>query len=260
MHQWKVSGAGACALTIPLPVSVKLDQIVIGGRGAKGAMWINYVDFAGTPHDPMELEEAHLEFGGSAIHIVHRGDALYRSDDECRHLFVVRSGSFKSVIADGRGRSQVVGFRISGEVLGLGGLSNGRYGCDAIALEDSAVCDIPLEVLESACHGTMPLQRHVHRLLSREIAREASLLLLLGRMNTEQRIATFLLDFSVRLHARGYSATEFRLRMTRDEICSFLGIAPITLRLGLGRLQEKAFVIVRGDDVAILNPGGLANI
>jgi CRP/FNR family transcriptional regulator len=135
-----------------------------------------------------------------------------------------------------------------------------RYACDAIAIEDSTVCDVPLAVLESACHNARGLQRHVHRLLSREIALETHLMLLLGSMNTEQRVATFLIDLSNRLQLRGYSATDFRLRMTRKDICSYLGLTRFTLQRGLAGLREKRLIVARGNEVRILNRVGLAGV
>jgi CRP/FNR family transcriptional regulator, anaerobic regulatory protein len=96
---------------------------------------------------------------------------------------------------------------MTGELLGLGGLSTGRYECDAIALEDSTVCVVPLAILEQACHHTMIMQCHVHRLFGREIERGSNLMLLLGTMNSEQRVASFLVELSIRLRSRGYSAT-----------------------------------------------------
>ena len=245
------------AFSMPRPLFVNIDQIVIHGMGSKESALIYYIDFSTPPMEQLILEPAHLEFVNSGLHIVPRGQALYHADDKCTKIFVVRSGSFKSVVSNRKELTHVTGFRMICEVLGLGGLSSGRYGCDAIALEDSTVCDVPLDVVESACHDTKVMQRHVHRLLSREIALEAHLMLLLAAMNTEQRIAAFLIDLSSRLRSRGYSATQFRLRMTRDDICSFLGMRP-TFNRGLSRLREKHLIVTRGNEVRILNLVGLA--
>jgi CRP/FNR family transcriptional regulator len=245
--------------SLPRPLSVNINQIVIHGIGAKEAAVICYVDFSSTSVEQMKLEPAHLEFICSGAHGVHRGQALYHTDDLCTNIFVVRSGSFKSVVSNGNGLTQVTGFRMTGEVLGLGGLSTGRYGCDAIALEDSTVCDVPLDVVESACHNEKVMQRHVYRLLSREIALESHLMLLLGAMNTEQRVAAFLVDLSSRFRSRGYSATQFGLRMTRDDISSFLGMTRPTFNRGLSRLRERHLIVTCGNEVRILNPVGLAS-
>lgn len=249
---------GACAM--PRPLTVKFDQIAVQGIGAKKETLIFYIDFSSTPTEQIKLEPAHLEFIGSAQHAIHRGKALYHAGDDCTNLFVVRSGSFKSVVSNATGLTHVVGFRMTGEVLGLSGLSTGRYACNAIALEDRTVCDVPLDVLESSCHNARGLQRHVHRLLSREIALEAHLMLLLGSMNTEQRLATFLLDLSNRLQLLGYSATEFRLRMTREDICSYLGLTRSTLQRGLTGLHEQRLIVTRGNEVRILDRVGRAGV
>ena len=260
MVQVDVSAGGRIERAIPRPVSVQVDQMTVRGDDSKKQASIYFIDFASVPMEYLGLEPAHFEFAGSKVQVVHRGDTLYRAREDCRNFFVVRTGSFKSVMLHGRGLTQVTGFRIAGEVLGLGGLSDGRYDSDAIALEDSTVCAVPLDALENACHARVIMLRHVHRILSGEIARNANLMLLLGTMNTEKRIATFLVDFSTRLQCRGYSATEFRLRMKRADICSFLGITRRTLQRAFSQLSEKRLVVVHGEDVHILNRVALASL
>jgi CRP/FNR family transcriptional regulator len=118
---------GACAM--PRPLTVKFDQIAVDGIGANKETLIFYIDFSSTPTEQIKLEPAHLEFVGSAPHAIHRGKALYHAGGDCTHLFVVRSGSFKSVVSNATGLAQVVGFRMTGEVLGLCGSLCVRCDC-----------------------------------------------------------------------------------------------------------------------------------
>ena len=153
-----------------------------------------------------------------------RGEYLFRSGEGFRSLFAVRTGFFKTSVASQDGREQVTGFHMSGELMGLDGISANVHGCDAIALEDSEVCELPFSRMESLGREIPTLQHHFYRLMSREIVRDQNVMLLLGNMKAEERLAAFLLNLSQRLSTRGFAANDFILRMSREEIGSFLGL------------------------------------
>ena len=122
------------------------------------------------------------------------------------------------------GRGQVTGFQMAGEIVGLDGIVGDEHTCDAVALEDSEVCVLPFERIGELSREVGALQHHLHRVMSREIVREHGVMLLLGTMNAEERLAAFLLNLVQRLQARGFSPSELLLRMTREEIGSYLGL------------------------------------
>lgn len=184
---------------------------------------------------------------------VSRGEALYRSGDPFQNIYTIKAGTFKTVVTLRDGRDQITGFHLIGEPLGMDGISSEQHICDAIALEDSALCVIPMQKLESLCNGVKPMQRHVHRWMCAEIARESAQLTLLGSMSAEERVSTFLLNISQRLQARGYSATEFNLRMTREEIGSYLGLKLETVSRMLSRFQKEKRIDVRGRLIRLLD-------
>ncbi|MEP7083301.1 MAG: cyclic nucleotide-binding domain-containing protein, partial [Betaproteobacteria bacterium] len=150
---------------------------------------------------------------------VKRGEALYLAGEEFRSLYAIRTGSFKSRMVLEDGRDQLTGFNMPGELLGMDGIGNDRHVADKIALEDSEVCILPYSRLEQP-----GLQRQLQKLMSRELVRDQGLMMLLGTMRAEERLAAFLLNLSQRFLVRGYSPVEFHLRMTRDEIGSYLGL------------------------------------
>ncbi|RBH34841.1 transcriptional regulator, partial [Pseudomonas sp. MWU13-2860] len=108
------------------------------------------------------------------------GDYLFRSCEGFRSLFAMRTGFFKTSVASQDGREQVTGFHMSGELMGLDGISANVHGCDAIALEDSEVCELPFSRMESLGREIPTLQHHFYRLMSREIVRDQNVMLLLG--------------------------------------------------------------------------------
>ncbi|MFM0136359.1 fumarate/nitrate reduction transcriptional regulator Fnr [Caballeronia grimmiae] len=191
---------------------------------------------------------------------VRRGEMLYRSGDAFQSVYAVRSGCFKTVIMHRDGNEQVTGFHLAGDALGLDGVSADHHGCDAIALEDSVVCIIPFDLLELLCREVKAIQHHVHRLMSSEIVRESNLMLLLGTMTAEQRVAAFLLNISTRMKARGYSPAQFLLRMTREEIGSYLGLKLETVSRMFSKLQKAGVVDARGKDVRILDQAELESV
>jgi len=208
-----------------------------------------------TQHELVKLE--HIV---RTRRVVRRGEALYRAGDRFESLYRVRAGSFKTVILHKEGLEHVAGFHLPGDTIGFDGVHADRYGCDAIALEDSIVCIIPFHLLELLCQEVKSIQHHLHRLLSREIAREASLMMQFGTMSASQRLAAFLIDLSGRFAARGYSRSEFNLRMTRDEIGSYLGMKLETVSRMLSRLQKEGIIEPSGKHIRIVDLDRLAQI
>ena len=129
--------------------------------------------------------------------------------------------------------------------------------CDAVSLEDSEVCEIPFNDLETLSRHIPTLQQHFHRIMSREIARDYGVMLLLGSMRAEERLAAFLLNLSQRFAARGYSSKSFLLRMTRNEIGSYLGLKLETISRALSHFQTEGIIAVQNKSVEILDAGRL---
>jgi CRP/FNR family transcriptional regulator len=169
----------------------------------------------------------------------------------------VRSGTFKSHLALKDGREQVTGFQMAGELLGLDGLASGRHASSAVALEDAEICAIPYAHLSELAAGSTDLQHVISRLMSREIVREHSLMMLLGSMNAEERLAAFLLNISQRMKARGYSPAEFHLRMSRAEIGSYLGMKLETVSRTFSAFQAQGLLEVDKKHVRIRDMDGL---
>src|SRR5262249_20193742 len=129
---------------------------------------------------------------------VSRGDILFHAGDAFASLYAIRTGFFKASVLDDEGREQVTGFFMGGELLGLEGIGAGRYNGTVTALEDSEVCVMPFSTVEEISQQVKPLQRHLHAVLAREIVRDHGVMMLLGSMRAEERLAVFLLNLSQR--------------------------------------------------------------
>lgn len=191
---------------------------------------------------------------------VKRGDTLFRSGDKFSSLYAIRTGFFKTCVATEDGRDQVTGFQMAGEVIGLDGIVSDNHSCDAVALEDAEVCVMPYDRIEDLSREVHGLQRHVHKIMSREIVREHGVMLLLGSMRAEERLAAFLLNLVQRLHARGFSQSELILRMSREEIGSFLGMKIETVSRTFSKFADEGIVEVKQRHVRILNTQALKDI
>ena len=191
---------------------------------------------------------------------VKRGTTLFRNGEKFTSLFVIRTGFFKTCVASEDGRDQVTGFQMAGEIVGLDGSVHEHHTCDAVALEDAEVCVMPFEKIEELSREVSALQRHVHKILSREIVRGNGVMLLLASMRAEERLAAFLLNLVQRLHARGFSQSELVLRMTREEIGSFLGLKLETVSRTFSKFVEENIMEVKQRHVRIVNTEALKDI
>src|SRR3954452_11182172 len=205
---------------------------------------------------PAGLSDANeRQFGalGLSHRRVRQGQVLYRSGDACGSVYLIRSGFIKTVVLHPDGREQVSGFYMAGEMLGLDGIASGKHASDATALTDSDVCLLPYERLATVGHEAHTVHRHLYRMLSQEVVLKQSMMLLLGSMRADERVATFLLNLSQRFTAQGFSPSDFILRMTRDEIGSLLGMKLETVSRIFSKFQKAGVIRIEGKHVRIVS-------
>lgn len=203
---------------------------------------------------PVGLNEHEIQVLGDVVshkRKVRRGEYLYRTGSKFQSLFAIRRGFLKTCILEQDGRQQVTGFHMTGELLGLDAISTEVHTCDAVALEDSEVCEIPFAKLEEISRVIPSLMHHFHKIMSREIVRDHGVMLLLGSMKAEERLASFLLNLSRRFLIRGYSESNFYLRMTREEIGSYLGLKLETVSRAFSKLQDENIIKVDNKHIQI---------
>jgi CRP/FNR family transcriptional regulator len=186
-----------------------------------------------------------------------RGATLYHMGDTFTNLYAIRLGHFKTSQINVNGEQQVTGFQMAGELLGMDAISSDRHHCAAVALEDSEVCEVPFARLEGLFHEIPTLLHHFHRMMSQEITREQSVMLLLGNMRAEQRFAAFLVNLSARYATRGYSSSQFQLRMSREEIGNYLGLTVESISRLINKFKKNALIGVRNRDIELLQLASL---
>ncbi|MDO8348580.1 MAG: helix-turn-helix domain-containing protein [Rugosibacter sp.] len=186
-----------------------------------------------------------------------RGQSLFRAGYPFESLYVVKTGFFKTEVLTEDGRTQVTSFPMAGEILGIDGISTEAHSCDVIALEDSEVCLLPFHEMETLSAQMSALQRHLYKILSHEIVCNQRLIVMLGTMRAEERVVAFLLNLSERFAARGYSPVEFHLRMSREEISSYLGLTIETVSRTFSHLREAKLIDVDKKHIYLFDIPGL---
>ncbi|HUP06226.1 MAG TPA: helix-turn-helix domain-containing protein [Caldimonas sp.] len=206
-----------------------------------------------------ELERIDGRLVAARRHVSH-GEALFRTGDRFDAVYAVWTGFFKTVLTSSDGRAQVTGFQMAGELIGLDAIDKGVHAVDAVALEDAQVCVMPFHDLAALGREIPSLQAQFSRLMSREIANDHEAMFVLGNMHAEERVAAFLLNLMHRLQARGFSSSSVELRMSREEIGSFLGLKLETVSRTLSKFQASGLLFVRQRHITITDPNGLRHL
>lgn len=200
---------------------------------------------------PAEIER--FEACVRAKRKVAAGQHVYRTGDAAGSLFGIRTGFVKTSIVTDDGREQVTGFRMMGDVVGVDAIGGGQRAGDAVALEDTEVCEMPFAAIENLAREVPVLQRRLYQMMNQEIRQERETMLLLGTMRAEERVASFLIGLGRRYQERGYSALRFLLRMTRADIGSYLGLRLETVSRLLSRFQAERLLRVDSRSLEILD-------
>lgn len=192
--------------------------------------------------------------------IVHKGETIFRQGERSGCVFAVRSGSVKTFTTAKNGEEQVLGFHLPGELLGLDGLDNEIHSCAGVALDTTTICELPINDLNVLCVKIPGLQQQLLSLISNEITKDHTMLMLLARRNAEQKLATFLINLSGRFKARGYSADEFDLTMSRYDIGNYLGLADETVSRLISKFKDNNIINAARKKINIIDHSKLCSI
>ena len=215
------------------PVDVPLDCRDCGAYKLCMSLWLKMGD------------ASLLERVVKRKHVFKRGDVLYRMGQPMEYMYVIRGGSVKTSVSTEDGQVQVIGFHIVGELLGLNAIESRQHNCEAQATGITSVCEVSIDRFEELASADPAVQHEILKIMSAEIHHSHELLLLLGKHNAEERLATFLLSLSQQFARRHCSATEFDLSMSRSDIGNHLGIAEETVCRIFARFQDDGLISSR---------------
>lgn len=198
-----------------------------------------------------EFDERMLDGLEATPELFRRGERLFHAGDTLRSLFMVRAGAVKTCMISSEGDEQIVAFHGPGELIGLDGVADGTHACDAVALDTSNVCVVAYDTLCARALHNAELTQRLMRAMSLAIKRNGDMVMLLGKKNAEQRMASFLVARSDAQRCRGYSASDVALPMSRADIGNYLGLAVETVCRRLTRMQDDGLITVHRSMVTI---------
>lgn len=199
-------------------------------------------------YDKSALQELHclVEHVGP----YHAGTPLFREGDPFNAIAAVRSGTVKTFRIDASGREQVLGFFLLGEVIGLDAIHNGRFPCNAVALDTVTLCRFSFPMMATLATRMPGLQTQLFRLLSQDINKATAMA---GDFSADERMAAFVLSIARRFASRGFSPTRFVLSMSRTDIGNYLRLAAETISRVVRRFQNEGLLRVNRREVEILD-------
>jgi len=188
------------------------------------------------------------------------GDYLYRTGDPFTSLYAVSTGCLRNTIRDDRGREQVMGFHMMGDVLGVAGIGPRHYIFDMRAVQASEVCEVPFDRLEELAEHVPGLRGNILKIFGRYRNRDARTLALRRSANPDVRLAGFLLDLSQRREMLEQDAAVIDLPMSRADIASYLGLSTGVLARSFLRLDERGIAKTARKSVQVRDAQGLKTL
>lgn len=197
--------------------------------------------------------------GGMTIQprALQRGEYLYHQGDSLQYLYVIRSGSIKQLFNSWHGTEQIINFYMRGQSLGLGDIQSGSHGSSAVALETTSVCKLNYGKLQTLCKQYPDLYDRLFSIVSGEIYHEQTKMLMHGQKQSEERLATFILDMAARYKNNGYSFNAFNLPMSRHDIANFLWVADETISRLITKFCDDKLLEIDKRSVRIADYDGL---
>lgn len=178
---------------------------------------------------------------------------IFRQGEKAELIYAISAGSLK-LIADVKNSDRVIDFRIPGELVDICSLNEGIYAYSAQALEDIYLCEIGKETLNDIASQIPEVQGRLMKVVSQELVNiQKSSMLLHGNVNSEEKIAAFILNLAWRYLNSGYSCTEFKLNMTRTDIADYLGLSKETVIRLFKKLQQNNLLNIEGKNINIPN-------
>ncbi len=183
---------------------------------------------------------------------IRRGEFPYRAGDPFHSICVICSGAVKTYALNRDGSVQITGFHISGELMGLNAVNTKQHTCDAVALENTYICEILYSHLQELCDESFIARRLIFRILGDQIAHDQMVLMpLIGAKSATQKLAAYLLSLSQRFERRGLSTDEFRLSMSRGDLGNYLGLAKETVSRLFSRFVDEGLITLKARHIRI---------
>ncbi len=189
-----------------------------------------------------------LDYLSFKARILSPADHLCRQGDPLHSLFIVRSGLLKSYSIKENGDEFVMGFHFPGQLLGWDLFSEEKSMLSICAVEESNVCEIPIEQFKSLIKSQPEIEWQIFQLISRQIKYNNEILL---RTSAEQRVAHFLMNLSREYVLQKFPPNMCKTAMTHHDMANYLRIAPETISRIFRRMQNNKIIKVTKKNILI---------
>jgi len=182
------------------------------------------------------------------------GQTIVLEGDPCSHCFRVLTGAVRLYKGTADGRRQLIDFLVAGDCFGLLG-AHYTYGVEAIT--HSTLLKAPRASLAAAVRERPALADRLIELAAAELGRAHDQMLLLGRKNAQEKVASLLLELARRSGADD-AKPAFRLPISRQEMADHLGLTIETVSRTITRLKDDGLIALpTPHDVELLHPADL---
>lgn len=188
-----------------------------------------------------------------------KGKHLYWQDSPFKEVFIVHSGAVKAYKLSSTGDEQIVGFYYPGDIIGTDGLFNGRHVNSVVTLDVTTVCALPFSNMSDLLSHSGEFQKCLLSMLSGEIRQEQNHRTF-AKKSVDERLASFLIEMSLRNQRSNFSSSSFQLLMKRKDIANYLGLAVETISRMLTRFQAKGWIVIDGHEVELINRQALERL
>ena len=202
----------------------------------------------------IESRQNFNSFPQQFLHIrVKAGRHVYLSNDKCEMIYLVYSGFLKNTWADTNGNEKIIDFPMKGEMVGLDGIAHGKFANSLKALTDSELIAIPLDFCRRQNVEGEVFRNHIISVLSQQLVNEQKSSFMISALPVDAKVAKFLLSLSFKFKSLGYSEKSFLLRMSREEIGSYLGVSLETVSRTISGLCKIGVLKKDNRSIEIIN-------
>jgi CRP/FNR family transcriptional regulator len=202
----------------------------------------------------IESRQNFNSFPQKFLHVrVKAGRHVYLSNDKCEMIYLVYSGFLKNTWADTNGNEKIIDFPMKGEMVGLDGIAHGKFANSLKALTDSELIAIPLDFCRRQNVEGEVFRNHIISVLSQQLVNEQKSSFMISALPVDAKVAKFLLSLSFKFKSLGYSEKSFLLRMSREEIGSYLGVSLETVSRTISGLCKIGVLKKDNRSIEIIN-------
>lgn len=189
-----------------------------------------------------------------------KGQFIFTENGYPLGLYCINHGKVKLTTQGNSGKEQILRLLKDGDVVGYRSLlSNEKYHCSAVALEDCSICFVPKDILFSMLKDNSKISFELLKLLSNNLRQAEDQITSLAQKNVRERMAEALLFFKA-TYGLNDNDNAINYNFSREEIADFVGTSTESAIRLLSEFNKDQLIELDGKKIIILNQAKLAHI